>query len=245
LNQLINLGLITKDEKILVSSRVIAENFDKEHYEVMCAIEGRVDGNGVMKNVGLINEITGISQLSHYFLKSTYKDSMNRSRREYFLTRDGFSLLVMGFTGTKALKWKLRYIEAFNSMEQFIREKISSEWRETRIKGKLARRNETDVIMARLIPLAISQGSKSPGKLYLTYSKLVNACIGIPSNSRDKVTQRTLDTIFNLENLIENVISEEVYKGTYYKDIYQICKRKCKLLVELSYLPRRKLLNGQ
>ena len=99
--------------------------------------------------------------------------------------------------------------------------------------------------MAKLIPIAISQGSNNPGKLYLTYSKLINTCIDIPSNSRDKVTQRTLDVIFNLENLIENVISEEVDRGTYYKEIYQICKRKCKLLVELSYLPTRKLLNVQ
>lgn len=35
----------------------------------------------------------------------------------YLMTRDGFSLLVMGFTGQKALEWKLRYIEAFNEME--------------------------------------------------------------------------------------------------------------------------------
>ena len=36
----------------------------------------------------------------------------------YDITRDGFSLLVMGFTGKKALEWKIKYIEAFNSMER-------------------------------------------------------------------------------------------------------------------------------
>ena len=40
---------------------------------------------------------------------------------EYLLTRDGFSLLVMGFTGSKALEWKLKYIEAFNKMEEELR----------------------------------------------------------------------------------------------------------------------------
>ena len=40
---------------------------------------------------------------------------------EYLLTRDGFSLLVMGFTGSRALEWKLKYIEAFNKMEQAIK----------------------------------------------------------------------------------------------------------------------------
>lgn len=67
------------------------------------------------------------------------------------LTRDGFSVLVMGFTGKKALEWKLKYIQAFNSMKAFIREKLSSEWQETRIKGKLARGNETDIIMTKII----------------------------------------------------------------------------------------------
>ena len=40
-----------------------------------------------------------------------------RKDRAFLLTRDGFSLLVMGFTGAEAVRWKLRYIEAFNSLE--------------------------------------------------------------------------------------------------------------------------------
>ena len=40
-----------------------------------------------------------------------------RKDRAYLLTRDAFSLLVMGFTGSAAIRWKLRYIEAFNALE--------------------------------------------------------------------------------------------------------------------------------
>ena len=40
----------------------------------------------------------------------------------YLMNRDGFILLVMGFTGKKALEWKLKYIEAFNAMEKQLRE---------------------------------------------------------------------------------------------------------------------------
>ena len=36
----------------------------------------------------------------------------------YLMNRDGFSLLAMGFTGKEAVEWKLKYIEAFNAMEQ-------------------------------------------------------------------------------------------------------------------------------
>ncbi len=233
MKELIDLGLFTKKEKVLVSSRIIAENFNKEHYNVVRDIEN------IIKGLHKIEE----THIRNYFIKSSYLHEQNNQRYlEYIMTRDGFSLLVMGFTGQKALQWKLKYIEAFNKMEAFIKEKLSSEWKETRIKGKLCRRNETDVIMNKLIPLAILQGSKNAGKLYMTYSKLVNKCVNIPSKSRDKATKRVLDVIYNLEHLIEHVILEEVDKGTYYKDIYQICKGKCNLMVELSYLPSQRLI---
>lgn len=43
-----------------------------------------------------------------------------RQERAYLLTRDGFTLLVMGFTGAEAVAWKLKYIEAFNSLESTV-----------------------------------------------------------------------------------------------------------------------------
>lgn len=53
-----------------------------------------------------------------------------RKDRAYLLTRDGFSLLVMGFTGAEAVKWKIRYIEAFNTLETAVREDHASLARE-------------------------------------------------------------------------------------------------------------------
>ena len=59
---------------------------------------------------------------AHLFIETTYKNEQNKQwYKEYQLTRDGFSLLVMGFTGKKALAWKLKYIEAFNKMEKALR----------------------------------------------------------------------------------------------------------------------------
>lgn len=52
------------------------------------------------------------------FKASNYKDSTGRILPCYNLTRDGFSLLVMGFTGEKAYKWKIEFIKAFNEMEK-------------------------------------------------------------------------------------------------------------------------------
>lgn len=52
------------------------------------------------------------------FFKSEYISAQNKKLPEYLMNRDGFSLLVMGFTGKAALEWKLKYIQAFNEMEK-------------------------------------------------------------------------------------------------------------------------------
>ena len=64
----------------------------------------------------------------------------------YLMNRDGFSLLVMGFTGKDALAWKLQYIKAFNQMEKLIREKGTAAYRISDQEERMTRRTETDAI---------------------------------------------------------------------------------------------------
>ena len=52
------------------------------------------------------------------FEESSYINSQNKEQPEYLMTRDGFTLLAMGFTGAKAMQWKIKYAEAFNTMER-------------------------------------------------------------------------------------------------------------------------------
>ena len=93
------------------------------------------------------------------FIKSSYVHPQNKQTYPfYIMNRDGFSLLVMGFTGKEALEWKLQYIKAFNQMENFIREKSTQVWVETRKAGKLTRKAETDTIQ-KLVEYAKVQGS--------------------------------------------------------------------------------------
>jgi len=244
MDNLIDLGLFTKKEKVLVSSRIIAQNFNKEHNSVLKTIEGEnrkgkhVDGliNGIIKSSG--NPLG-------YFIDSKYKDSKGEMRKEYLLTRDGFSLLVMGFTGQKALNWKLKYIEAFNKMESFVREKQSSEWLQTRKNGKLVRRSETDNL-AELLIYAINQGSKTyqrnPNLLYSNYTKLVNSAVGIKKNQRDRATRKVLDIIAFIEDMIIHTIDEEMKNKTEYHDIYAICKERTQQIIRYAYLPEQKLI---
>lgn len=100
------------DGELVVTSRQVAEDFEKMHKHVLRAIEDKIS----------LNPILGSAK---YFIESSYKDSTGRSNKEYLLTKDGFTFLVMGFTGAKADEWKLKYIEAFNKMEQVIKNPFS------------------------------------------------------------------------------------------------------------------------
>lgn len=55
------------------------------------------------------------------FQEITYRAGTGKAYREFEMTRDGFTLLAMGFTGKEALGWKLKYIDAFNRMEEYIK----------------------------------------------------------------------------------------------------------------------------
>lgn len=99
--------LSTQNGEPVASSRQIAENFGKEHRNVMRDIENLMS-EGVLKN-----------EQTPMFYKTEYTHEQNgQTYPMYLMNRDGFSLLVMGFTGKAALEWKLKYIAAFNAMEK-------------------------------------------------------------------------------------------------------------------------------
>lgn len=99
--------LQNKNGQILASSRDVAERFGKEHDKVCRDIKKLLKSQP--------------TKLASEFIESEYLTDRGRTYTEYLLTRDGFSLLCMGFTGDKALEWKLKYIEAFNKMEETIK----------------------------------------------------------------------------------------------------------------------------
>lgn len=98
----------------VVSSLHVAEHFEKSHKNVLQAISSRLSGLD-----------PGFSQLN--FQPAEYLDEQKKPRPSYNLTRDGFTLVAMGFTGAKALAWQVRYIQAFNAMEAELRKRPSPE----------------------------------------------------------------------------------------------------------------------
>ena len=168
------------------------------------------------------------------FIKSCYVHPQNKQTYPfYIMNRDGFSLLVMGFTGKEALEWKLQYIKAFNQMENFIREKSTQVWVETRKAGKLTRKAETDTIQ-KLVEYAKVQGSSHAEMLYMTYSKLANKMAGI--NKRDEATVMQLNNLSLMENIILHEIDLGIMQGKHYKEIYKDCKKRLETVKDLAYL---------
>lgn len=120
------------NNEIVVSSRQVAEHFGKEHRHVLDSIR----------------DILAAEISAAKFYHETTFENRGKQYPMYLMDRDGFSLLVMGFSGKEALKWKIKYIEAFNSMEQRLKLIEQQELGRLmeRIRSKEARKTLTDEI---------------------------------------------------------------------------------------------------
>ena len=95
--------VILRNEQAVTTSLNVADYFHKRHDHLLRDIEA------LKKDIPTFGEM---------FFESNREDSYGRLQRMFFMNRDGFSLLAMGFTGSEAMKWKVNYIKAFNAMEE-------------------------------------------------------------------------------------------------------------------------------
>lgn len=108
------LPMITERDGIPVTtSRAVAEQFGKQHKNVIRDIETLVSQLKIEPATANFAELN--------FIQIDQPDAQGKPRPAYLLTRDGFTLLAMGFTGAKAVQFKVAYINAFNRMERLIR----------------------------------------------------------------------------------------------------------------------------
>ena len=198
-------------------SRIIAEHFGKAHRNVMRDIDRLIEN---LKE----NNAQNITLL---FSKRKWVNEINREYEYYELNRDGFSLLVMGFTGKEALKWKLKYIEAFNLMEKALLNKDNTEWITTREQGRQIRKAETDVIKA-FTEYAIKQGSEGAKFYYKHYTNATYKALQLMEHKKPK-TRDTLDLLqlhqlILAEDVVTRTIQKEMEAGEHYKVIFEKCK---------------------
>lgn len=92
--------------KITATSLQIAEHFGKRHGNVIRAIESLE----VPADFRELNFVEGVREVSD-------GGGGTQESRIYHVTRDGFSILAMGFTGAEAMRWKIAYLDAFNTLE--------------------------------------------------------------------------------------------------------------------------------
>lgn len=200
-----------KNDQALADSVTVSEMFGKEHSKVMRSIDN------------LVKTLAKNGERHQMFFLTQRKAADGQNHRIYFMNRDGFSLLVMGFTGKKALEWKLKYIDAFNAMEKIVAERRTTAWIETRKQGMLVRKDETDVIQ-KLVEYAKEQGSGHADMLYVTYTKLANKMAGI--TKRNEATTAQLNDLSTMERLIAKVVLDGMAAGLHYKEIYKNCKER-------------------
>lgn len=190
------------EEVLTTTSRAVAEVFDKRHADVLRDIS----------NLKCSHEFT-----QRNFALSEYRDESGKCNKEYLITRDGFVMLVMGYTGEKAMTFKERYIRAFNEMEAELKRiyKERHQWEIERAKGVVVRHILTDTIKLKV--------ADSPNKkfAYPNYTKLIYRTLygktmkelqdeyGVKGKEsiRDYLTTEQLKEVESMEMLVSSLIN--------------------------------------
>lgn len=203
MNDLINVTV--ENGQVVVSSRDVAEKFEKQHKDVLETIRLMTAENSAL--------------LSMFFL-SEYTTVQNKKLPMYLMNRDGFSLLCMGFTGAKALEWKLKYIDAFNKMEKTLTEQ--------------ATKPMTTAEMFQLQAQINVEQERRLAAIEAHQQKVIEAC-SVPAVGRDEWQE-------NMKKYLSGLCEE--YSMSYpimYDDLYSALERKvgCNLTTRQSNLRKR------
>lgn len=119
-------GLYEKKHVPFCSSLQVAEAFEKLHKNVLADIERigqlKIQPSAETSDIPQSDVIDTVANFfKNNFRRTTYINSQNKKQPMYLLTKDGFTLLIMGYTGERAMRFKIEFIRRFNEMEQFIR----------------------------------------------------------------------------------------------------------------------------
>ena len=192
---LVEIAKINKEEVTVVSSLDVAETFEKRHADVLRDIE-KLECSQEFRE--------------RNFALSSYKSVQNKSLPMYYITKDGFVLLVMGYTGIKAMRFKLAYIKQFNAMEKLLRNKLIE-----REKGIAVRQALTKAIQQS------AENDRMHGYAYSTYTNCIyKAIFGMNANQlrekygidkkdnlRDYFSAEELKAVQSMEMLVSGLVS--------------------------------------
>ena len=195
------------------NSLEVAEHFKKAHKNVLQSIRNLIAENQAVRKM---------------FTESIHITERGKEIIYFSMNRDGFSLLAMGFTGKKALEWKLKYIEAFNFMEKELKARS-----QTRHIGVAVRKNLTDTIKN-----CVTDEGNFKNWAYSTYSKLIykkvlgkdvkkaklERNVKEKENIRDYLTIEELEKVQELESKIATFIEFTDTGNMTDKEVYNLVK---------------------
>ena len=191
---LIEIVKFGREERAICTSLDVAETFEKAHDKVLRDI----------KTLGCSEKFNAAN-----FGDISYSDSMNRKQKACVMTRDGFTLLVMSYTGERAMKFKEAYIKQFNVMEDALRGKLIE-----RQKGIAVRQALTKALQQS------NEDARMHGHAYSNYTNCIykelfglNAIqlrnkfgIGSRENLRDYFSQEELKAVQSMECLVSGLV---------------------------------------
>ena len=221
--------VILKGNDVFTNSWVIAEGTGNSHRAIKSIVDKYSDD---------YKEFGKLSYHSKWFenekQKKIFSDNSKGVSREktkievILLNEPQATLLITYLRNTEQVRrFKKNLVFEFYRMRDFIREKQTPAWQESRQTGITTRKKETDAIK-RLCEYATAQGSKHPERLYTAYTKLANKAAGI--TNRTTATNLQLSVLTVAESIIAQTIDAGIEENKPYKEIYQDCKRKLAVL---------------
>lgn len=209
-----------KGNDIFTDSLVIAQGTGNQHHAVRELIKKYKDDIEDFGTLLISNEESTGGRPIELFL-------MNEEQATFLMTLLKNSKKVVAF--------KKELVRQFYEMRRILLERQSPHWQATRLESKTNRRMETDEIKA-LVEYAKTNGSKNADKYYVNFTKLANKVVGIPPDSRDAITASQLNNLILIEHIIGEIIKAGIRQGSYYKDIYQACKKQLEQFTVVAFL---------
>jgi len=211
------------------TSLLVAEKYGKRH-------------DNVVRDIRKLMSMLPENRLLN-FEERNYIDDRGKTYPYFVMTRDGFMLAVMRFTGEKALKTQWDFIDAFNRMEQILLNQQNLSWQQARLDGKNACRDLTDVIGA-FVEYAAGQGSPNARMYYTVISKLTNQALGLINSASKKPFRDVLDGIHlsflsSAEYVARQALLDGMTDKLHYKDIYKLARER--IISFAAALPRQRI----
>lgn len=231
--------IILKEQngQVVVSSRDVAEKFGKRHDKLTVEIER------------MYGDLIGYAQNGGHplFIENFYIHPQNKQEyKEYLMNRDGFSLLCMGFTGEKALQWKLKYIKAFNQMEEQLKEhqpKLPTTYKEALVQllEEVEKNEQLEEERKVLLPKADYHDNVLNKKDLLT-TTMIAKDLGITARAlnnmlvNNKILFKQSNTYYPYSKyqwlITENYADYKIYEDKNYKEVLKWTEKGRKWIIE-------------